>query len=154
VKTSARVLAGAGVTTVVLALGTAAGIGIASADPSPSPSPPGTTASCAHHKQQKTRKFLQHTAHGQFTLAGHKHRVVEVQRGTVSAVSSTSIKITSKDGFAASYVINSRTVVRERTRHEKPTESSASAIKTGDQVRLIGTQSGKTNTANRIVFTG
>lgn len=154
-KTRVRVLAGAGSAAAVLAVGTAAGVGIASADPSPSPTPPSPSASAsrAHHQQHKARTVLQRAAHAELTLAGKKHRVVDLQRGKVSSVSSSSIRITSTDGFAASYVINSKTIVRERAKGKKPVKSSASEIKTGDRVRLIATRSGKTATANRIAFT-
>ncbi|GAB3915299.1 hypothetical protein GCM10011575_39850 [Microlunatus endophyticus] len=154
-RTSTRILAGAGLTTAVLAIGTAAGVGIASADPSPSPTPTSPSSTAAHpQKQHKARTLLQRTEHGQFTLAGKKHRVADLQRGSVSSVSSTSIKIASKDGYSASYVINSKTVVRERAKGKKPAKTSASAIKKGDRVNLVATQSGKTATANKITFKG
>jgi len=107
-----------------------------------------------HHRQHGRRTLLRRAEHGQLTLAGKRHRVVDLQRGTVSAVSSTSLKIASKDGYAASYVINSKTVVRERTKGKKPVKSAASSVKTGDRVALVATQSGKTVTADRITFAG
>lgn len=151
-KASTRVFVGAGVTTAVLAVGTAVGVGIASADPPPSPSSPTPTASKHDHQRHKGRRLFQRVEHGQLTLVGPKHRVVDIQRGTVSSIGPTNIKISSKDGYVAGYVINSKTVIRERTRGRKPVESTTSAIKTGDRVRLIATQKGKSATADRIAF--
>lgn len=151
-KKGTRTLAAAGAATAVLAFGTAAGIGIAAADPPPSPSPTPSAACGTQHQHGRARGVFRHTEHGQLTLSGKKHRVIDVQRGTVSSVSPNNIKITSKDGFAAGYVITSKTVVREWSKGKKPVASPASAIKTGDRVRLIGTKSGNTITANRIAF--
>jgi hypothetical protein len=152
-RTSTRILAGAGLTAAVLAVGTAAGVGIASADPSPSPTPTSPSSTAAHpQKHHRARTLLQRTEHGQFTLAGKKHRVVDLQRGTVSSVSATGIKITSKDGYTASYMINSKTVVRERAKGKKPAKTTASKIQSGDHVNLVATQSGHTATANRVTF--
>ena len=143
-----------------VALAGAIGVGVASADPTTSPTPsatasptagstpahPGTNKAGKAGKAGKAKRSLvQRALHGEVTLGGKKHRVVDFQRGTVSAVSSTSISVTSVDGFAATYVVDSSTVVR----HAKQVEAIGD-VKTGDKVRVIATKDGSTLTARRI----
>jgi hypothetical protein len=60
---------------------------------------------------------LRHVLHGTFTVQGQSGpTTMTVQRGTITAASATSVTVTSSDGFAATYVISSSTVVkRDRT---------------------------------------
>jgi len=62
------------------------------------------------------RALLQRLEHGQLTLrlrGGTK--TVDLQRGTVTAVSPTSISVTSPDGFKDTYAVNGDTKVRTRS---------------------------------------
>ncbi|MGI3783037.1 MAG: DUF5666 domain-containing protein [Janthinobacterium lividum] len=144
-----------------VALAGAIGVGVASADPVPSPTPsatasptagaptakpstaskPGKPATAAKTKRALTKRAL----HGEVALAGEKHRVVDFQRGTVSAVSASSITVRSTDDFSATYVVDASTKVRQAK--EKTTIAD---VKTGDEVRVVATKSGATRTANRI----
>jgi hypothetical protein len=58
-------------------------------------------------------------------------------RGTVTAVSATSISVKAADNVTQTYVVNSDTKVRQRS-DGKGSDSSISAIKTGDKVGVIG----------------
>jgi hypothetical protein len=69
---------------------------------------------------------------------------VDVQRGTVTAVSSTSITIKSTDGFTASYAVSSDTVVDAES-------AGIGSVKTGDNVYVTATASGSTSTAMDIM---
>lgn len=151
-----------------VALAGAIGVGVASADPTTSPTPSSTSSATASPtagstqagtptpKADKTTKaakkgakarrtLVQRALHGEVTLGGKKHRVVDFQRGTVSAVSSTSISVTSKDGFSATYVVDAKTVVR----HAKQKAAIGDVTK-GDKVRVVATKNGSTLTANRV----
>lgn len=150
---TAKILA-AGLTTVALAGGI--GAGIASADPStPTPGPsatasptPGSSPSAdreARRAAKKHRPLLGRALHGEVTLSGPKHRVVDFQRGEVEKVSNTSITVRSKDGFTATYVVDDKTKV-----HEKKQPGTIATVKTGDRVRVVATKNGATLTANRI----
>ena len=67
-------------------------------------------------------------------------------RGSVTAVSSTSITVKAADGFSATYVVNGDTKVRERA-DKKGTSSDISKIKSGDSVAVLGKGSPATATA-------
>ncbi|HJQ44008.1 MAG TPA: hypothetical protein VJ831_13045 [Jatrophihabitantaceae bacterium] len=67
-------------------------------------------------------------------------------RGSVTAVSATSITVKAEDGFSATYVVNGDTKVRERA-DKKGTPSEISKIKSGDSVAVVGKGSPATATA-------
>lgn len=59
------------------------------------------------------RGRLQRLEHGQLTLQAPKgERTVDLQRGTVDAVSPTSITVVSPDGFTQTYTVAAKTRVR------------------------------------------
>ncbi|SDU81508.1 hypothetical protein SAMN04488544_0407 [Microlunatus sagamiharensis] len=135
-----------------VALAGVVGIGVASADPTTSPSPgasasatPGATAkpdkAGKHAKGDLTRRAL----HGEVTLGGKKHKVVDFQRGTVSSVSATAISVESKDGYSATYVVDAKTKVRQAKE-----QAAIGDVKKGDKVRVVAVKDGSTVTATRI----
>ena len=139
-----------------VALAGAIGIGVAVADPTTSPTPsasatPAAGASPAAkpgkaNKAGKAKRDLARRAlHGEVTLGGKKHQVVDFQRGTVSAVTATSITVKSTDGFSATYVVDAKTKVHHAKEQEAITE-----VKNGDTVRVVGLKDGSTITAKRI----
>lgn len=67
--------------------------------------------------------------HGEFTGSGKAHRTIDFQRGTVTAVSSTSMTVRSADGFSRDYTFGPKTKV---TREKQP--SSPSALRSGDRI--------------------
>jgi hypothetical protein len=61
------------------------------------------------------RALLQRIEHGELTLqARNGTRTVDLQRGVVTAVSPTSISVTSPDGFKGTYAVDSSTKVRTK----------------------------------------
>ncbi|GAA3563313.1 hypothetical protein GCM10022197_18580 [Microlunatus spumicola] len=141
-----------------VALAAAAGVGIASADPSPTPTPsasatpqagPSTPAKAKPSQdpaKKKHRDLAGRALHGEVTLGGKKHRVVDVQRGTVSAVSAGSVSVRSADGFDGTYVVGPKTKVRVAKK-----EAAIGDVAVGDHVRVVATRDGQTLTATRVV---
>ena len=129
--------------------------GVAMADPTPTPtSGPTPSASAAPTPGGSTSKGagkrhrdLAHRAlHGEVTLGDKKHRVVDFQRGTVSAVSDSAIRVHSADGFDATYVVNAKTSVRVAK-----AKAAIGDVAAGDRVRVVATRNGQTLTADRVV---
>lgn len=139
-KRSGKVTIAAGAS--VLVLGT--GVGVASAATSGSGSPtPSSTASASPSKgqdrQHKRRGVLRRVVHGEFTLAGKKHRVVDVQRGQVQAVTSTSVTVQSRDGYTHTYVVNDDSRIRKDKK-----ASSIGQVAKGDKVWVVAAHTGST----------
>jgi hypothetical protein len=84
--------------------------------------------------------------HGQFVVpkSGGGYQTVDTQRGSVTAVSSTSITVKSADGFSKTYQVTSGTIVDAH-------RDGISSIKTGQQVAITATVSGSTVTASNII---
>ncbi len=84
--------------------------------------------------------------HGSFVApkAGGGYQTVHTQRGTVTAVSATSITVTSEDGYAKTYAVTATTVVHAQ-------RDGIASIAKGDEVMLIGIESGDTVTAVQIM---
>ena len=138
---------------VAVALTGGIGATIASADtpsPTPSVSPTTSPSTGSKDKADKKHRSLQARAlHGEVTLAGKKHRVVDFQRGAVEKVSGTSLTVRSADGFTATYVVDAQTKVRK-----DKTEAQIADVEVGDKVRVVAPQDGSTSTAKRIVDRG
>ncbi len=83
--------------------------------------------------------------HGEVTMpkSGGGYQTVDVQDGTVTAVSSTSVTVKSADGFTASYAVTSKTVVDAQA-------AGIGSVKKGDTVFVVATVSGSTATAASI----
>jgi len=84
--------------------------------------------------------------HGQATVpkSGGGYQTVDVQRGTVTAVSSSSITVKSADGYSATYVVSSSTEVNAQA-------AGIGTVKVGDSVALTATGSGKSATVASII---
>jgi len=76
--------------------------------------------------------------------SGGGYQTVDVQRGQVTAVSSTSITVKSADGYSATYGVSSSTTVDAQS-------SGIGSVKVGDRVVLEATLSGGTATASHIL---
>lgn len=84
--------------------------------------------------------------HGQFVVpkSGGGYQTIDTQRGSVTAVSATSITVKSADGFVKTYqVVSSTNVDAQR--------DGISTVKTGHQVAVTATVSGSTATALSIL---
>jgi hypothetical protein len=132
--------------------GTGAGVATAQTT-TPTPAAPGTATPAApthpakaakhpgHHKGQLGR-----AEHGEFTVhtkAGDK--VLDTQRGVVTAVNAGSVTVKSKDGFSATYTLNPATKV-----HKGKQTATTAQITTNDRVRVRADKTGTTATATRI----
>lgn len=86
--------------------------------------------------------------HGQATVLGKdgKPVVVAEQRGTVDAVSATSITLTSKDGFKQTYAVTSTTRVRVDGK-----KSAITDVKTGQVAGVVAKVDGSTQTAQIVI---
>ncbi|MDI1290594.1 MAG: hypothetical protein PSX37_11680 [bacterium] len=154
--------------TLVVGAALATGVtGIANAaDSTPSPS----SSSSAAAPDRPTDGFGRHGHGGPGGLHGgpglqalHSEAVVKAAdgtfstvtsiRGSVTAVSATSITVKAEDGFSATYAINSDTEVRTGvpTRpsagSSAPAESNIADVKVGDVASVRGTAGGSSATA-------
>lgn len=113
----------------------------ASASPSPSATP---ETARKHPRLARAR----HVVHGEFTAkVDDGYQVFDTQRGTVTAVSSSSITIKSPDGFTQTYAVNGDTVV-----HRDKTTSSIGAVTTNAKAAVLAKVSGSSRTATQIVL--
>src|ERR1700761_4238623 len=120
---------------VALALaGIGGGVAFA-AGGSSTPATPSTTAPAQQH--HKAARLGRRVEHGELTVrAGKGTQVLDVQRGQVTAVSSTSLTVRSKDGFSATYVVGSSSKVRAAGK-----SASISAVHTGNRVGVVAVRS-------------
>jgi hypothetical protein len=83
--------------------------------------------------------------HGQFTVRAPsgKYQTVDVQVGKVTAVSSTSLTLTSTDGYTHTYVVTASTVVDAQ-------RGGISSVAKQDQLEVLATQSGSKQIATNI----
>jgi hypothetical protein len=174
-KIRKTVLAGA----VALAL-TGTGVAFAwaagdSASPSPSPSQsqsaPGKSDAAPGQNKKDRSQRPQHL-HGESVVkkADGTFQTILEQRGTVEAVSDTSITVKSEDGYSQTYTVNADTKVHKAPaaasdsspgsessegtddggKRAKPAEGTIADIATGDTVRISGVKDGDQATAERI----
>ncbi len=84
--------------------------------------------------------------HGQFTAPkpGGGYQTIDTQRGTVTAVSTSSITVRSGDGYTKTYQVTSTTNVDTQ-------RAGIASVKTGQTVSVLATVNGLSATATRIV---
>ena len=135
-----------------------AGIGTAAVATSGSSTTPGTpTSSTAKdHSAAKDRgaKALKHALHAQWVTKDKDNTFVthDAIRGTVSAVSATSITVVAEDKTSQTFTVNADTKVRVRT-NGKGAKGTISQVHSGDKALVIGTGT-TTLTAKGIVDAG
>lgn len=153
---------GGGLTVVLIGTGALALASTASAGPpSPSPSGSGSTVSPSQPGQPGHGPGPGKMGHGfggmlSGGLGGVLHgtgvvkkadgtfQTIAVQRGTVTAVSASSISVKSLDGYTATYVVNSSTKVNGKN-------GKITDVKTGNQVAVIADVTSGTSTATRVI---
>lgn len=83
--------------------------------------------------------------HGEFVVAAGdgKFQTLAVQRGTVTAVSATSITLRSDDGFTRAYAVTSETTVKARS-------GGISSISEGSNANVVALKQGSRLTAQLI----
>jgi hypothetical protein len=84
--------------------------------------------------------------HGQFVAPkpGGGYQTIDTQRGTVTAVSTSSITVKSSDGFTKTYQVTSSTNVDAQ-------RAGIGSVETGQTVSVLATVSGSSATATQIV---
>jgi hypothetical protein len=84
--------------------------------------------------------------HGTFVTpdkAGTGYQTIDTQKGSVTDVGPTSITVKSKDGFTKTYVVTSTTDVNGKA-------GDIATVKTGDDVAILGIESGSDVNAQQI----
>jgi hypothetical protein len=84
--------------------------------------------------------------HGEFTVpkSGGGYQTLDVQQGTVTAVSATSVTVKSADGYSVTYTVTSKTLVDAQA-------AGIGSVKKGDSLFVTATVSGTTPTATNII---
>lgn len=124
-----------------------AGAGVAAAQTSTTPTPPGTSAAAPGAKKaDRADRLARRVQHGEFTVrTKNGPKVLDVQRGVVTAVDTGSITVKSDDGFSATYTISPNTKV-----HKAKKPATVSQVAANDRVRLVASKNGGTATVERI----
>jgi hypothetical protein len=160
---------------VALALtGTGAAIAWSAESPWPSPSESAPGQENRQDKQDRKdkparpdksqRSQLQHSE-GVVKKADGTFQAVLEQRGTVEAVSETSITVKSEDGFSHAYAVNAETKIikvpapaadgapatGDDGKRLRPSDGTIADITTGEVVRISAAKNGDQATAERIV---
>ncbi|HWC83404.1 MAG TPA: hypothetical protein VG756_25900 [Pseudonocardiaceae bacterium] len=113
----------------------------------PSSTAPGAPGSTPKHRKHPLLRRVEHAEATLNTKQGPK--VIDLQRGAVTAVSPTSVTVRSKDGYTETYAVAPTSKVRQDKK-----DSTISAVRTGDQVLVVGTKQGDTVTVNRLADRG
>jgi hypothetical protein len=118
------------------------------ADPTPSAS---ASAAAKPHKARRPalrRQLAQHVEHGEVVVQTKEgDKTVDVQRGTVTAITGSSVTVKSADGFTQTWAFGSPLRVVEHRTTVQPSE-----VKAGIQIGVAGVKNGSTVTANLIVI--
>lgn len=108
---------------------------------SAAPAAPGTSGTSGHGRHAGLRAE-RHVLHGQFVTRARgsastyvTHTVI---RGSVTAVSATSLTVRAVDGVTQTFTVNGKTVVHRRGT-AKGTNAGIGAVTTGAQVFVAGT---------------
>jgi hypothetical protein len=132
------------------------GVGFTSAelapatDPSPSTDPSAGAASHpADHRPGALRRHLRkNVEHGEVVVRTKDgDKTIDVQRGTVTAITGSSVTVKSTDGFSETWAFGSPLRVLENRATVQPSE-----VKSGVEVGVAGVKNGSTVTANLIVI--
>ena len=145
-RTRTALITGAAVVALVASGGVAYAV---SSAPTPTPTsssaPNSSAPNSGQAKTKHARQLLGRVDHGEVTLRGKDHRVVDVQRGQVQSVSSTSITVKSDDGFTATYTVNGDSKVRKAGK-----AAAIGDVHTGDNVGIVATKANGADTVTRI----
>ena len=92
--------------------------------------------------------MAKHVEHGSVTVQTRNGDVtIDVQRGTITAISSTSMTVKSADGFTLTWTFGDKMRVLENRSTIQPTD-----VKVGETVGVAGEKSGSTETARLVVI--
>lgn len=92
--------------------------------------------------------MAKHVEHGSVTVQTRNgNETIDVQRGTITAISSTSMTVKSADGFTLTWTFGDKMRVLENRSTIQPTD-----VKAGETVGVAGEKSGSTETARLVVI--
>jgi hypothetical protein len=92
--------------------------------------------------------IAKHVEHGSVTVSTKNgNETIDVQRGTITAISSTSMTVKSADGFTLTWTFGDKMRVLENRSTIQPTDVTA-----GETVGVAGEKSGSTETARLVVI--
>jgi hypothetical protein len=92
--------------------------------------------------------IARHVEHGSVTMQTKNGDVtIDVQRGTITAISSTSMTVKSADGFTLTWTFGDKMRVLENRATIQPTD-----VKAGETVGVAGVRKGSTETARLVVI--
>jgi hypothetical protein len=134
----------AGVATAASSSGTSGATPVAAtASSAPATTTAETASDTTSDKPHRRHPLLRRAVHGEFTAKTKDgYGQFATQRGSVTAVSGTSLTVRSPDGFTHAYTVNDDT----RVRHGKD-QVTISDIKVGDKVAVVASKNGETLTA-------
>jgi len=116
----------------------------------------GRTAKDGSDKRLALAKRLEKVSHAQWVSKDGKTGTFvthDAVRGTVSAVSPTSIVVKATDGTSETFVVNGSTKVHVKGNVKTKTPGTISQVKVGDAVGVLGTGAG-TMTATQVIDRG
>lgn len=116
--------------------------------PSPSASAAAGASPKAAHRRAIRRYLRKNTLHGEVTVQGKDGvKTIVVQRGTVTAVTSTTVSVKSTDGFAETWTFGDKLKLVQDKKAVQP-----SALKAGETIGVAGTKDGSTDTARLAII--
>ncbi|MEP7020963.1 MAG: hypothetical protein ABI808_09945 [Pseudonocardiales bacterium] len=126
-----------GVCAAVAGIGTAA---VATSGSSSKPGSPSSSTAKDHGAKDRPGKGLRQALHAQWVTKGKDGKFVthDAIRGTVTAVSATSITVLAEDKKSETFTVNGDTKVRVRT-NGKSAKSTVAQVHTGDKALVVGT---------------
>ncbi|PZS12557.1 MAG: hypothetical protein DLM57_18730 [Pseudonocardiales bacterium] len=147
-----------GVCAAVAGIGTAAVATSGSSAPSGASAPSGSPSSTAKHAGKHGDSGLRHALHGQWVTPGKDGKgfvTHDAIRGTVMAVTPTSITVQASDKVSQTFTVSGDTKVRMRAdkKGAKGTKGTIAQVHTGDKALVIGTGT-TTLAANGILDAG
>jgi len=117
-------------------------------DGDPSPSASASAKPDRVRRPKLRRELAQHVEHGEVVVQTKDgDKTVDVQRGTVTAITSSSVTVKSVDGFTQTWAFGTKLRI---VAHQKTAQ--VSDVKNGIQVGVAGVKNGSTVTANLIVI--
>lgn len=139
-----KVLVVGGTTAAIVGAGTAALAVTGSGSPTPTPS--ASSSAGAHHQKARGHgaEALRHGLHGTLTVKDAKatggFQTFDAIRGTVTAVSPTSITVKAADGVSETYVVTANTAVHLKADGKsKGQTGQIGKVADGDAVGVLGT---------------
>jgi hypothetical protein len=123
-------------------------VGFAADDLTPAADPAPSASAHALRPGKLRRELAHHVLHGEVVVQTRNgDKTVDVQRGTVTAVTGTTVTVKSGDGFTWTWTFGDPLRV---VQHGQKTDKSA--VKTGAEIGIAGVKNGSAVTANLIVI--